>query len=537
MKTAKRGLTGIIAASLLLAAACSNESGSPQESGAGTGGDTAGTASAAASTAAASADGEGIQPINDGKPVKLVVNLGEYNPSLNEEATAEQPVVFRSTQLLADKFMELHPNVTIEWDRSSPASGSDYIEGINQWMTPRLAAGTAMDVASNLAGAAVFGNNGWFLDLESYLDQPNPYAEGNGKWSELWPDYQWSASGVKNIKGETLGLPFMVSAGPPTAYYYNKEIFAELNLETPKTWEEFINVSKTINDAGYIAVAPFPGNKSMDLQVWDTQFSLGPAFGLAIMDEIDTNKDGALDSLERLQAVKEGYYDPSKHDNAMEIWRQVKRKYTEVLQKGYESTDYEPLWQEGKVAMLEDGLWRLPNELANTKRTFDFGMIPPPVITKETTPLVGDISFTEKGPYQPAPANYFSVLSSSVEAHGPGTKEAAIAFIQFLSVPENMSLIVLEKKGAVLGSVRGVAVPPELDDWLNNSFPILPNISWLPASEPEGRKNANKTFEQWMKNMISDDEFAEQLNKYSQQDADQVIKSQNIDTSGWNLSN
>lgn len=475
-----------------------------------------------------------IPAINNGEPVKLVVNLGEYNPTLNDKATAEQPVVFQSTQLLAKRFMELHPNVTIEWDRSSPAGGSDYIEGINQWMTPRLAAGTAMDVATNLAGAAVFGNNGWFLDLTPYIDEPNPYVAGNEKWSELWPAYQWSHNGVKNIKGEVLGLPFMVSAGPPTAYYYNKAIFAELNLELPQTWEQFMTVSQKINEAGYIAVAPFPGNKNMDLQVWDTQFSLGPAFGAAIIEQTDTNGDGILDSLERLKAVKEGYYDATKHDNAMEIWRQVKRKYTEVLQQGYENTDYEPLWQEGKVAMIEDGLWRLPNELANTKRAFDFGMIPPPIITKDTTPLVADIAFTEQGPYQPAPGSFFSILKSSVEAHGTGVEEAAIAFIKFLTAPENMSLIVLEKKGAVLGSVKGAAVPPELDDWLSNSFPILPNVSWLPASEPEGRKNANKTFEMWMKGMIGDEEFAEQLNKFSQQDADQIIKSQNIDTTGWN---
>jgi len=480
-------------------------------------------------------DSSDIPLINNGEPVKLVVNLGEYTPTLNETATAEQPVVFRSSQLLADRFMELHPNVTIEWDRSGPAAGSDYIEGINQWMTPKLAAGTAMDVATNLAGASVFGNNGWFMDLSSYLDEANPYVEGNTVWRELWPEYQWSHNGVKNIKGETLGLPFMVSAGPPTAYYYNKEIFAELGLELPTTWEQFITTSKQINEAGYIAVAPFPGNKNLDLQVWDTQFSLGPAFGAAILKDIDRNGNGILEPVERLQAVKEGYLDPTKHDNAMEIWRQVKRKYTEVLQKGYENTDYEPLWQEGRVAMLEDGLWRLPNELANTNRTFEFGMFPPPIITKETTPLVGDISFTEQGPYQPSPVSFFSVLSSSVEAHGAGVKEAAIEYVKFMSAPENLSLIVLEKKGAVLGAVRGTAVPPELDDWLSNAFPILPSVDWLPASEPEGRKNANKVFEMWMKDMIGDEEFARELNRYSQQDADAVIKSQGIDTSSWNL--
>ena len=38
-----------------------------------------------------------------------------------------------------------------------------------------------------------------------------------------------------------------------------------------------------------------------------------------------------------------------------------------------------------------------------------------------------------------------------------------------------------------------------------------------------------------MKDMINDQEFAEQLNKFSQLDADQIITGQYIDTSGLNI--
>lgn len=37
-------------------------------------------------------------------------------------------------------------------------------------------------------------------------------------------------------------------------YFYNKEIFEELNLEAPTTYEEFKNVCQTIKDAGVVPI-------------------------------------------------------------------------------------------------------------------------------------------------------------------------------------------------------------------------------------------------------------------------------------------
>ena len=125
-------------------------------------------------------------------------------------------------------------------------------------------------------------------------------------------------------------------------------------------------------------------NTNIDLQNWDTQFSLGPIFAMLQMDVLDYNKDGMQDSVERVRAVKEGIYNPLKNTYAMDIWKQVKRKYdtknSPILQEGYETTDYEPLWQEGKVAIWEDGMWKLPYVISDTSLDFEFGMFPPPVI-------------------------------------------------------------------------------------------------------------------------------------------------------------
>lgn len=475
-----------------------------------------------------------VKAINGGKPVTIVVNLGEYNPSVNEKATAANTNVFNSTRKIAKQFMTMYPNVTVKFDTSTATTGGDYVESLNQWMLPRLAAGNAMDIATNLGGAAIFGDDGWFMDMSKYLNTPNEFIKGNTKWKDEYPSYELSDTSIVNTAGNTVGVPFMLSPGTSTAYYYNKSIFSQLKLAIPKTWQQFIDECAVIKKAGYIPFAPYSVNVTADLQCWDMQFSIGPVYAQYLMNQLDYNKDGRQDATERLRAIKQGLYNPLSTPYGMDIYKQIKLKWTNVLTKGFEVTDYSPLWQDGKVAILEDGLWRLPAELSDTKRKFDFGMFPPPVISSDTYSYLPTAKFTTSGPSKPKVKSQFVLLKSSMKAHGAGVEEASVAFVKYMSTAENLSAVALEMKGAVLGPTKDCKVPPELKDWLKQSFPVLPDSTgWLPVSTADGRKAGNKTLEQWLYGQIDDKTFAAQLDSESQQDADKLIKQLNVNTSGW----
>lgn len=482
--------------------------------------------------------------INDGKPVTIIVSLGEYEPTDNEVPTQDAPTVFNSTRELIKKFEKMYPNVTVELDKSHPTSGGDYVAGINQWMLPRLAAGTQMDVATNLGGAGIFGDSDWFIDLTDMLQTPNEYVpdgeKGSEKWIDQYPSYLFSSNSIVNTRGEIVAIPYMLDCGAPTAYYYNKKIFQELNITPPKTWEQMFTACEKIKKAGYIPFAPNAVNTNIDLQNWDTQFSLGPIFAMFQMDALDYNKDGMQDSVERVRAVKEGIYNPLKNPYAMDIWKQVKRKYdtknSPILQEGYETTDYEPLWQEGKVAIWEDGMWKLPYMISDTSLDFEFGMFPPPVISKDTLSYLPEVEFTEKGPNKPSVQASFTFLKKSMEGKSAAVKEACVEFVKFMTTSTNMSAVVLEKRGAVLGSTVNCVVPPELEDWMNQQFPKYPSTTgWLTANGTDYRQQGNKLFEQWLLDKIDDKQFATQLNDLSQKDADAIIKASELDTSGWTI--
>ncbi|HWJ77785.1 MAG TPA: extracellular solute-binding protein [Niallia sp.] len=58
------------------------------------------------------------------------------------------------------------------------------------------------------------------------------------------------------IDGKTYGLPLELNITP---VYYNKEIFAKYNLETPETYDDFLKVVKTLSDKGVTPITL--GNK------------------------------------------------------------------------------------------------------------------------------------------------------------------------------------------------------------------------------------------------------------------------------------
>ena len=124
-----------------------------------------------------------------------------------------------------------------------------------------------------------------------------------------------------------------------------------------------------------------------------------------------------------------------------------------------------------------------------------------------------------------------------MELAGDGAFDAAVEFLKFITAPDNLSMMVLEKKGAYLGAVKGCAVPPELNDWFNHSFPILPNFQWNVGDylSTESRERANALMEMWYKGMVTDEEFYEQFEAEVQKGTDEYIEAMGIDTTGWNI--
>ena len=144
----------------------------------------------------------------------------------NQEATVE------TADALADAFMEENPDITIEVEtRPQGADGDNLIK-------TRLATGEMNDVFAYNSGSLfqALSPDSTLVDLS---DQ-----DWVGSLDENFTKTVSTDSG-------TYGVPMGQSMAG--AVIYNKDIYAELGLEIPTTWDEFIANSEAIKAAGTAA--------------------------------------------------------------------------------------------------------------------------------------------------------------------------------------------------------------------------------------------------------------------------------------------
>jgi len=136
-------------------------------------------------------------------------------------------------------FHEEYPNITVKFDPTNPP---DY----NATLQSQFETGTAPDVMyvrSFATGRGLF-DQGFLADITDL-----PGLQENFDPAMLGP---WSTE-----DGKAYAVPFIaVSHG----IYYNIDLFNELGIAVPTTWEELIAAAKTLKDNGYDGFANASGD-------------------------------------------------------------------------------------------------------------------------------------------------------------------------------------------------------------------------------------------------------------------------------------
>lgn len=164
---------------------------------------------------------------------------------------------------------------------------------------------------------------------------------------DIWPDFKDNfPAGIQATSTEPDGNVYVVpTTFQPNVFWYNKTIFAENNITPPETWEEFIDVAKTLKAAG---VTPFVLGASSG---WE------PLFWFDYM----VLRVAGSEFRNRLMAGEESYLDP-RVIKSMEMW-------AELLEAGYFVEGYSSIgWREmathllkGEAAMEIMGPWTAGN--------------------------------------------------------------------------------------------------------------------------------------------------------------------------------
>lgn len=226
-------------------------------------------------------------------------------------------------QVLLDAFQEEYPNIRIVFDPTNPP---DY----NATLRTQLSGGTAPDLfyLRSYATSRQLYEEGF---LEPLDDLPgimeNFTAEARAPWA--------------TEDGVPYGVPFIaVSHG----IYYNVDLFEELELDIPGTWEELLDVAAAIDEAGYIPFANASGDEWTIAEI--VFMNLAPNF---------------IGGFEGRQAYLTG--ERCFNDEHAVAAFQAVADIAPYLPEGQEALSYydsQQIWLFGEAAMWMGGSWDIP---------------------------------------------------------------------------------------------------------------------------------------------------------------------------------
>jgi ABC-type glycerol-3-phosphate transport system substrate-binding protein len=254
-------------------------------------------------------------------------------------------------------FQDEHPDYEIV---HSIVAHEDFKQAIRAYLT----ASTPPDVMTWFAGnrARFFIDNDLIMDISDVWE-----SEG---WNESYPK---GFQAMSTVDGNQYFLP---TSWYWWAVYYRPSIFAELNLEPPETWEEFMEVNETLKENGITPLAI--GTKyRWTAAAWFDYLNMrinGPQFHIDLM------------------LCKESY-DDARVAKVFEYWG-------DLLENGYFLEDAAAYsWQEalepfiaGDAAMYLMGDFirdSLPDEIEADLDFFRFPIIDPSVPVGEDAPTDG----------------------------------------------------------------------------------------------------------------------------------------------------
>ncbi|HER2177856.1 TPA: extracellular solute-binding protein, partial [Streptococcus pyogenes] len=147
------------------------------------------------------------------------------------------------------------------------------------------------------------------------------------------------------VDGKTYALPIELNISP---IYYNKDIFAKYNLQPPATYDEFLNVVKTLTDNGVVPIAL--GNKDR----WT-----GSLWYMYL-----ANRLGG-DALEKAINGTGKFDDPALIQAAAEVQKMVDMNAFNKGYNGLSNDEGKSEFMNEKAAMYLMGTWELPNYTTN----------------------------------------------------------------------------------------------------------------------------------------------------------------------------
>lgn len=429
---------------------------------------------------------------------KIRFQAGHYTPSESMEKSANNPVPIQEMQLAVDAYVAAHPEVEIEFVRVP--EGTD----ARVWTVTQLTGGNAPDIVWTQS----FDTNrdvgkDWWVDLNPYMEQPNPYVEAGQPGAERWIDQFFEGpTGAKYApNGELYVVPYDLVT---TFFFYNMALFEAAGVEVPTTYAGFIDVISRLKESGAVA---YNGMQ------W-SQPQLGEMVIGSWKDQIEpTGGGGAYTQKDISLAILDGVYDATKpeYKDWLRLMKDSVPYWSEQWPVADAADQFELQFTQGQLAIFEDGSWRFGLLKANDQLEFEWGSFFMPILEQGT-----GVGRSEYATGLPAPsiggatACQYGVTST---AERNGTLDLVVDFLRFITAPTQASPIIAEK-GQFLPNIKNVDVNADLEGPLEavaSGVGEAGMIAYADKIDAEASANITTATQNYLLDRAELDETAEEI--------------------------
>lgn len=229
-------------------------------------------------------------------------------------------------------------------------------------------------------------------------------------------DPEWKSSFIEGTldpltyDDQIYGIPTQTTLA---TMYYNKQIFADNGLEVPTTYDEFLNVCETLKNNGVT-----PMTLAAPTAWIPSQFLQQVSVGIGGLDSYEGVVDGTLP-----------WNNDSNIEAGHEIQKMIDNGYFQDGMLGMTAQEAMAQFQKGEAAMYYTGAWDITT-----------------LINREETPVADDIGTF----YMPAMnSENNGIVIGTVDcsyaiSESCPNKEAAVAFLKYLTSPESQQKLAYE---------------------------------------------------------------------------------------------
>lgn len=421
-----------------------------------------------------------------------------------EQVTDEQSIAFLET--LLEEYHQQSGN-TVKFEA---IPDSDY----RTWLTTQFTAGTGPAVYTGILHDATSDyNKGWITNFSDLYESESKYDSGRS-WKETLPESILERMYISPEK-EVPGYPTSTSV---VRIFCNADIMKEVGVETPQTWEQFMEVCDKLKQAGHVPFA-FPNATIADLSWLWFNNSVSSQMNSGLLPKVDISGNGFAELNEMAKAMAEGTWNFDVPE--LKAGYELMKDFSQYWSSDYNSLDRTSaieMFLRGDAVMLQalSGDLRMIDEMAE----FEYIVMPVPVITSETSEYAQGKSVVLGG----QPNVIYSINANLSEEE----MAAAVDFVQWMSSPDVQARYATEIYRIPLST--SVELPEKLKGFTITEDQL--RLNYYAGINEQIRNYFHRAGQQYLEGTIGVDELCSILNQsYTE------VLAGIAEENGWNAEN